>query len=53
VWEVIDDFGDIQRWNAAVKASALTSGGPVGQGAATGHCDFMPFGGVNERIANG
>ncbi len=49
VWEVLDDFGDIQRWNAGVKASALTSDGPVGQGA-TRHCDFTPFGGVNERI---
>jgi uncharacterized protein YndB with AHSA1/START domain len=49
VWEVLDDFGDIQRWNTGVKASALTSDGPVGQGA-TRHCDFTPFGGVNERI---
>jgi uncharacterized protein YndB with AHSA1/START domain len=49
VWEVLDDFGDIQRWNTGVKASALTSDGPVGQGA-TRHCDFTPFGAVNERI---
>lgn len=49
VWEVIDDFGDIQRWNDGVKASALTSDGPVGQGS-TRHCDFVPFGAVEERI---
>lgn len=49
VWEVIDDFGDIQRWNDGVKASALTSDGPVGTGS-TRHCDFVPFGGVDERI---
>jgi len=48
VWEVLDDFGDIQRWSG-VKASELTSEGPVGEGS-TRHCDFAPFGGVNERI---
>lgn len=49
VWGLLDDFGDIQRWNTGVKASELTSDGPVTQGA-TRHCDFAPFGGVNERI---
>lgn len=49
VWEVLDDFGDIQRWNPGVTASELTSSGPVTQGS-TRHCDFKPFGGVNERI---
>jgi len=49
VWEVIDDFGDIQRWNDGVKASELTSDGPVSQGS-TRHCDFVPFGAVDERI---
>jgi uncharacterized protein YndB with AHSA1/START domain len=49
VWEVLDDFGDIQRWSPGVTASELTSDGPVSQGA-TRHCDFAPFGGVNERI---
>lgn len=49
VWEVIDDFGDIQRWNDGVKASELTSDGPVSQGS-TRHCDFVPFGAVEERI---
>lgn len=49
VWAVLDDFGDIQRWNGGVKASALTSEGPVGEGS-TRHCDLAPFGGVNERI---
>lgn len=49
VWGVLDDFGDIQRWNPGVKASALTSAGPVREGS-TRHCDFTPFGGVHERI---
>jgi uncharacterized protein YndB with AHSA1/START domain len=49
VWEVLDDFGDIQRWNDGVKASELTSDGRVSQGS-TRHCDFAPFGAVNERI---
>lgn len=49
VWGLLDDFGDIQRWNTGVKASELTSDGPVTQGS-TRHCDFSPFGGVNERI---
>lgn len=49
VWEVLDDFGDIQRWNPGVAASELTSQGPVAAGS-TRHCDFAPFGGVNERI---
>lgn len=49
VWEVLDDFGDIQRWNAGVKASELTSAGPVADGS-TRHCDLVPFGAVNERI---
>ena len=49
VWEVLNDFGDIQRWSAGVTRSHLTSQGPVGEGS-TRHCDFAPFGGVNERI---
>lgn len=49
VWGVLDDFGDIQRWNPGVKSSELTSSGPVAEGS-TRHCDFSPFGGVNERI---
>lgn len=49
VWAVLDDFGDIQRWNDGVKASALTSQGPVGKGA-TRHCELLPFGALNERI---
>ena len=49
VWEVLDDFGDIQRWNDGVKSSELTSDGPVSEGS-TRHCDFVPFGAVNERI---
>lgn len=49
VWDVLDDFGDIQRWSPGVSASALTSERPVAQGT-TRHCDFSPFGAVNERI---
>ena len=50
VWEVLDDFGDIQRWNDGVAKSELTSAGPVDEGT-TRHCDFAPFGGVDERIS--
>ncbi len=49
VWEVLDDFGDIQRWSPGVTGSELTSTGPVSEGS-TRHCDFAPLGGVNERI---
>ena len=49
VWELLDDFGGIQRWSAGVKFSELTSDGPVAEGS-TRHCDFTPMGGVNERI---
>ena len=49
VWSVLDDFGDIQRWNPGVVASRLTSTGPVAAGA-TRTCEFTPFGSVNERI---
>ena len=45
VWAVLDDFGDIQRWNPGVTSSALTSVGPVTEGT-TRHCDLKPFGGV-------
>ncbi len=49
VWEVLDDFGDIQRWSPGVTKSELTSEGPVSEGS-TRHCDFAPFGSVNEKI---
>lgn len=49
VWEVLHDFGDIQRWSPGVTESALTSVGPVSEGA-TRRCDFAPFGGVHERV---
>ncbi len=49
VWEVLHDFGDIQRWSPGVTASELTSQGPISEGS-TRHCDFAPFGGVDERI---
>jgi len=50
VWAVLEDFGDIQRWSPGVTNSNLTSEGPVSEGS-TRHCDFSPFGGVDERIA--
>jgi uncharacterized protein YndB with AHSA1/START domain len=49
VWEVLHDFGDIQRWSPGVTESELTSDGPVGAGS-TRRCEFSPFGGVLERI---
>lgn len=49
VWEVLDDFGDIQRWNPGVAESALTSDGPVCEGT-TRHCAVRPFGRIKERI---
>jgi hypothetical protein len=49
VWEVLNDFGDIHKWSPGVTASELTSEGVVAEGS-TRHCDFAPFGGVNERI---
>ncbi len=49
VWAVLNDFGDIHKWSPGVTASKLTSEGAVTQGT-TRHCDFAPFGGVDERI---
>jgi len=49
VWEVLNDFGDVQRWSPGVTGSELTSDGPVSEGS-TRHCYFAPIGGVNERI---
>lgn len=49
VWDVLNDFGDIQRWSPGVTESKLTTDGPVSEGS-TRRCDFAPFGGVNERI---
>lgn len=49
VWQVLDDFGEIQRWSPGVRSSELTSERPVAEGS-TRHCAFAPFGAVNERI---
>ena len=49
VWGVLDDFGAIADWSEGVKRSYLTTEAPVGLGT-TRHCDFVPMGGVNERI---
>lgn len=51
VWEVLQDFGDIQRWSPGVKFSELTSAGEVTEGS-TRRCEFAPFGAVNERISH-
>jgi hypothetical protein len=31
VSEILDDFGDIQSWNAGIKASELSSQGPIAE----------------------
>lgn len=49
VWEVLHDFGDIQRWNPGVTGSELTSSGVVTEGS-TRQCTLTPFGRVDERI---
>jgi uncharacterized protein YndB with AHSA1/START domain len=49
VWAVLNEFGDIYKWAPGLTASKLTSDGPVAKGT-TRHCDFAPFGGVDERI---
>ena len=49
VWEFLHDFGDIQAWSAGVKASSLTTDGPVGEGSSR-YCEFSPMGAVDERI---
>jgi len=49
VWDVLNDFGDIQRWSPGVKHSKLTSDGPVEKGS-TRYCDFASLGSVHERI---
>ncbi|MEV0945628.1 SRPBCC family protein [Rhodococcus sp. NPDC049939] len=49
VWSVLNDFGNIARWNPGVRRSKLTSAGPVSEGS-TRHCDLAPLGGVEERI---
>lgn len=49
VWDVLDDYGDIQRWSPGVKRSGLTTAGPVGVGTVR-FCDFAPMGRALERI---
>ena len=49
VWEILHDFGDVQRWSDGVSLSELTSEGHVGEGS-TRHCDLAPFGAVEERV---
>ena len=49
VWQVLDDFGDIQRWNPGVTASALTTEGEVDLGSER-VCELKPVGSIKERI---
>jgi uncharacterized protein YndB with AHSA1/START domain len=49
VWQVLDDFGSIDRWSPGVRRSRLESSGPIGVGT-TRHCDFAPFGSAKETI---
>jgi uncharacterized protein YndB with AHSA1/START domain len=49
VWAVLDDFGDIQRWNPGVTASQLTTEGAVGTGSER-VCELKPVGTIKERI---
>lgn len=49
VWNVLDDYGEIQRWSPGVKRSGLTTPGPVGVGTVR-FCDFAPMGRALERI---
>ncbi len=51
VWEVLDDFGDIQRWNPGVTASALTTEGDVSLGSER-VCELKPIGTIKERITS-
>lgn len=51
VWEVLDDFGDIQRWNPGVTTSELTTEGDVSLGSER-VCDLKPVGTIKERITS-
>lgn len=50
VWQILADFGGIQRFNPGVPRSIQTSDGPVGLGT-TRHCDLtIPGASIEERI---
>ncbi len=49
VWDVLADFGGIQRYSPAVLRSHLTGDAPTGVGA-TRHCDLAFGAAVEERI---
>ena len=49
VWKILADFGGIYKFNPGVPNSYSTSQSNSGVGA-TRHCDFLPTGGVEERI---
>ncbi len=49
VWDILDDFTNIQDWTGQVKTSVQL--GEVGQGLGAGRqCDLAPFGKADERI---
>ncbi len=49
VWEVLADFGGVQKWAPGVAKSYSTSNSNSGSDAAR-HCDIPGFGGVEEFV---
>lgn len=49
VWEVLADFGTIERWSPVVAKSYCTTDQTTGVGAER-HCDLYPRGAVEERV---
>ena len=49
VWEVLSDFGGIEKWSPVVVRSVSTTAANQGVGAAR-HCDLFPRGSVEEQI---
>ena len=49
MWEVLDDFANIQQYTSQVKTSVLEGDTPTGVGA-TRFCELAPFGSTSETI---
>ena len=49
VWEVLADFGAIERWSPVVRESHLTSDQREGVGCAR-HCELFPRGSIDEDV---
>ena len=49
VWEVLADFGTIERWSPVVAKSYCTTEQTTGVGAER-HCDLYPRGALEERV---